>query len=94
MLYQCDIRELLEDEVISKVSVNMNMQAGETVNLNKVLYVPQSVKNFLSVSKLLSKGATIGYDQDKMIIKKNGINMILDARKVKNASMIFYLKKK
>ena len=94
MLYQCDIRELLEDEVISKVSVNMNMQAGETVNLNKVLYVPQSVKNFLSVSKLLSKGATIGDDQDKMIIKKNGINMILDARKVKNASMIFYLKTK
>ena len=36
----------------------------------------------------------MGDTQDKMIIKKNGVIMILYARKVNNTSMIFYLKMK
>ena len=72
----------------------MKIQGGEIVNLTKVLYVPQVIKKFLIVSSFISKGATIGDDQDKNNIKKNGVNMILDARKVRNASVMFYLKKK
>ena len=72
----------------------MKIQGEETMDLTKVLYVPQAIKNFLIVSSFISKGATIGDDQDKNNIKKNGVNMILDARKVKNASVMFYLKTK
>ena len=43
-----------------KGSVNMKMQGGETVNLEKVLYVPKSVKKLLSVSRIVSKGSTMG----------------------------------
>ena len=64
------------------------------VNLTEVLYVPQSVKNLLSVSRLVSKGVTMGDTQDKMTIKKNGVSMILDEIKGKNVSMMFYLKAK
>ena len=73
--------------------VNMKLQVGQTVKLTKVLYVPQSVKNFLRVSRFVSKGATMGDTQDKMIIKKNGVSMMLYARKGKK-SMMFYLKAK
>ena len=34
----------------------------------------------------------MGYNQDIMNIKINIINMVLDARKVKNEIMMFYLK--
>ena len=50
------------------------------MKLNKVLYVTQAVKNILSVSRLISKGATMGATQDKTIIKKNGLSITLDAR--------------
>ena len=72
-----------------KGSVNMNIQDGQTVKLNEVLYVPQSVKNLLSVSRLVSKGATMGSTQDKITINKSGVSMILDARKGQNKSMMF-----
>ena len=72
----------------------MKIQGGEIVNLTKVLYVPQVIKKFLIVSSFISKGATIGDYQDITNIKKNGVNMILDARKVRNASVMFYLKTK
>ena len=62
--------------------------------LNYVLYVSQSVKNILSVSELVSKEATVGATQDKITINKNGVNIILDAIKGKNESMMFYLKSK
>ena len=64
-----------------KGSVNMNMQDGKMVKLTEVMYMPQSVEKLLSVSRLVSKGATMGANQDKIIIKKNGVSMILDARK-------------
>ena len=44
--------------------------------------VPNPSSEFvLSVSRLVSKGATMGAAQDKKTIKKNGVSMILDARK-------------
>ena len=58
-------------------SVNMKLQDGQTVKLTKDLYVPQAVKNILSVSRLVSKGETMGGTQDKMIIKKNRVSMAL-----------------
>ena len=48
----------------------------------------------LSTSRLVSKGATMGDTQDKMIIKNNGVSLILDAKKGQNKSMISYLKSK
>ena len=48
--------------------------------------------NLLILSRLISKGATVGATKDKIIINKNGVSMILDARKGKNKSTIFYLK--
>ena len=36
----------------------------------------------------------MGATQKQMIIKKNGVSVILDARKGNNASMMFYLKTK
>ena len=66
-----------------KVSVNMKLKLEETVNLAEVLYVPQAVKNILSIFRLVSKGATMGDTQDKMTTKKNGVNIILNAVKGK-----------
>ena len=77
-----------------KFSVDMKLQDGQTVKLTKVLYVPQAVKNILSVSMIVSKGATMGATQDKIIIKKSSISMILDASKGQNKSMMLYLKAK
>ena len=77
-----------------KNSVNMKLKDGQTVKLNKVLYMPQYMKNILSISRLVSKGTTMGDTRDKMIIKKNSISMILDARKGQNKSTILYLKAK
>ena len=57
-----------------KGSVNMKLQDGQMAKLTKVLYVPQAVKNLLTVSQLVSKGATIGATKDKMIINKNGVS--------------------
>ena len=36
----------------------------------------------------------MGATQEKMIVKKNGVSMTLDARKNQNESMMFYLKAK
>ena len=77
-----------------KGSVNMNMKDEQMVKLTEVLYVPQSVENLLSLSRLVSKGATMGATQDKIIIKKNGVSIILYARKGQNKSMMLYLKAK
>ena len=77
-----------------KGSVKMKLQYGITVKLTKVLYVPQAVKKLLRLSRLVSKGSAMGATQDKTIIKKNGVSMILDARKGQNNIMILYLKVK
>ena len=45
----------------------------------------------MRVSRLVSKGTTMGSTQDKIIIKKNGVSMILDARKGQIKSRMFYL---
>ena len=74
--------------------LNVKLQDGQTVKFTKVLYMPQAVKNILVVSRLVSKGATMGATQDKMIIKKNGVIIVLYARKGQNKSMMFYLKAK
>ena len=52
-----------------KVSVNMKFQYGQTVKLTRFLYIPQAVKNLLSVSRIMSKGATMGSTPDKITIK-------------------------
>ena len=75
-----------------KVSVNMKLQDGKMVNLTEVFYMPQAVKNILSVSRIISKGAMMGATQHKIIIKKDSFRMILDARKSQQRSMVFYLK--
>ena len=49
-----------------KGSVNMQLKYGQTVKLTKVLYTPQALKNLLSVSRLVSKGATMGSTQGKI----------------------------
>ena len=56
-----------------KGSVNMKLQDGQMVNLTKVLYVPQAVENLLSISKLVSNGATMASTQDKIITKRNAL---------------------
>ena len=72
----------------------MKLHGGETVKSTKVLYIPQAVKNILSVSMIAYKGDTMGATQEKMTIRKNGVNTIIDAREGKNAIKIFYLKAK
>ena len=54
---------------------------GETVKITEVVYITQSVKDLLSISRPVSKGATMGATQDKKTINKNGVIMILDASK-------------
>ena len=73
-------------------SVNMKLKGGEMVKTNKVLYGTQTVNNLLILSRLVSKGSAMGATQDKINIMKNGVNMILDARKDKNTIMVFYLR--
>ena len=77
-----------------KGSVNMKIQGGETVELSEVLYVHQAVKNLLSVSRLVSKAATMGATQEKITIKKNGVSMILDSREGGNDRTVLYFKAK
>ena len=72
----------------------MKLQYGKMVKITKALYVPQSVKKLLSVSRIVSQGYMMGSTQDKIIIKKNVVSMTLDANKVQNKSMMFYLKAK
>ena len=52
------------------------------------------MKNFLSVTRLMPKGATMGATQDKITMKKDGVGVIFDAIKGQNKSMVFYLKAK
>ena len=49
----------------------MKMQGVETLNLAKVIYIPQAVKNLLSIARLVSKVSMMGDTQDKMTMKKN-----------------------
>ena len=72
----------------------MKFQYGQTVKLTKFLYIPQAVKNILRVSRLTSKGATMGATKDKIIIKENVFSVILDASKGQNKIMMFFLKAK
>ena len=64
-----------------KGSVNVKLKDVKTVKLTEFLYIPQAVKNRLSVSRIVSKGAMVGATQDKMIIKKNGVSIIVYAKK-------------
>ena len=77
-----------------KGSVNMKLTDEQMVKLTKVLYMPQAVENLLSLSRLVSKGTTVGDTQDKTIIKKKGVSIILYARKGQKKIMMFYLKAK
>ena len=77
-----------------KVSINMKLQYGKNLKLTEVRYIPQLGKNLLSVSRLVSKGATMGDIQDKTTINKKGVSMILYPRKGQNKSMMLYLKAK
>ena len=53
-----------------KIMVNMKLKGGKIFKLNYVLYVPQYVKNVLSLSKIVSKGATMGSPKANMNINK------------------------
>ena len=77
-----------------KGTLDMKLQGGGTVKLNDVLYVSQAAKNLLILSRLASKGATMGATKYKTTIKKNGVSMILNAIKGVNDSTMFYLKAK
>ena len=77
-----------------KSSVNMKLKDGQTAKLTEVQYVPQVVKNLLSVSSLVLKGSTIGKTKEKIVINKNGLGTTLDTRKGQNNSIVFYLKEK
>ena len=48
--------------------VNMNTKCGETVNITEVLYILQVANKLLSVSRLISKGDTMGDIQGKLTI--------------------------
>ena len=63
-----------------KGSVKMKLQDQQMAKLIKVLYVIQAVEKLFSVPRLVSKGATMRSTKDKIIIKKNGVGMQLDAR--------------
>ena len=82
---KCDINVMVVNGQNMKFDikgyVNMKLQYGKTVKLTKFLYVPQAVKNILSVSRFASKGATMGATQENIIIKKKGVSVTLDARK-------------
>ena len=67
-----------------KVTVIMKLQGGNTIKLTESLYLPQSVNNILSVSRVILKGSTMGDTKYKITIRKKGVNMILDTRKGKN----------
>ena len=64
------------------------------MKLTEILYIPKAVNKLLSASRLVSNGATMGATQDKMNMGVNGVIMLLDSRKGKNASLMFYLKTK
>ena len=64
------------------------------MKLTEVRYIPQLGKNLLSVSRLVSKGATVGAIQDKTTINKSGVSLILDSSKFQNKSIMFYLEAK
>ena len=53
----------------------MKLKGVETFKLNEILYVPQAVKNIMSILRLISKGSTMRATKDKMNIKKNGVNI-------------------
>ena len=64
------------------------------VNWTEVIYVPQPVKNILSVPRLEYKGSTMGDTKEKITINKNSVNMILDTRKGIYDGTMFYLRVK
>ena len=59
------------------------------MKLTEVLYVYQAVKNILKVLSIIPNVATIGATKYRTAIKKNGVNMIIDARKVKHYITMF-----
>ena len=56
----------------------MNLQGGEKVKTNELIYITQAVNNILSVSRLVSKGAMTGATKEKININKGVINMALE----------------
>ena len=72
--------------------VNIKLQGGGTIQLNELLYVPQVARNILRFLSLVSKGSTIRPAKYNITINKNRANMLLDARKGKKESTVFYLK--
>ena len=48
-----------------KITVNIKLKGGEKLKLDNVLYIPQAVKNILSVSRIVANGATMGLHKTK-----------------------------
>ena len=62
--------------------------------MTEVLYLPQEVKNILSVSRLISKGAMMGATKNKTTFKKGSVSITLYEKTLINESTIFYFKEK
>ena len=54
-----------------KGTVNMKLKGVENMKLTEVLYVPQPVKNMLSISIIVSKGSTMRANKEKITTNKN-----------------------
>ena len=76
----------------TQVTVIIHLQGRKTFKLTEVLYLPQEVKNILSISRLISKGAMVGDTKNKMTFKKVSVSINLYANKLINESTIFYFK--
>ena len=59
------------------------------MNIDEVLYIPQSFKNLLRVQRIVSKEAMMEDTQYKMFINKNVVGMILESIKGNNTRMMF-----
>ena len=70
----------------------MNLKLGLTVKLKKLYTYLKQSRIFLEFQGSYQREPRWGDTQDKMTINKNDVNIILDSRKGKNESMMFYLK--
>ena len=92
MRNQCHGEKWSDDEVQAKRLRKHETTRCKNVETYRSPLRSPSCEKLFSVSRLVSKGATMGATQEKIIIKKNRLSMTLDASKGQNNSMIFYLK--
>ena len=91
MPHLCDGGKWSEDEVLDKRLRKHDTTRWTNGETYQSPVRDPSCENLLIVSRLISKGAKIGGTQDKMLIKKNGVSMTVNASKVQKTSVMFYL---